>query len=408
MMPIRLLWPMLAALGMALPSTTYCQEPQAAEKPAAGTDKLEARPLDKEIEKELLESFLTDKAAEFLGRKTDAIHLKYIEPNAPEDKPGWGFDYAWKASKQSEPGPIPKPGETFAIKRMSYELAIDGSYTFDDAKNNQDLSTITADFKLSRGDFGKLQVVPRKVSKAYIACIKAIPEPVTEDDEALYDKASDLCAKLHGMDKKVQNESQRSYYYWLDFHGGVEANQDYSQTHTLFGFTTAFSYQPDKAHAGYNFFDLPFSWLRSAFGDGAYSAPYPSVMLGLDRVDSDEKDPRSALTNDKTFTRVKAEVAFATQLANIDSKIVRLTTSYRYYKELSAPQVVKAASLDEFDFFTASLRFPASMLPLIESDAYELFVSYTDGKLPFGVANDQTFEVGISTNIQALADFLGK
>jgi hypothetical protein len=355
-----------------------------------------------------LENFLGEKVSELLAKKTDNFQLKYIEPNAEEDEPGWGVDYSWKVSKDSSPQFKPENGKVFSINRMSYELAIDGSYAFDEAKNNQDLSTITANFKMAHGNFGKLSFVEKEISDAYLACLAPLKVPTSEAEAATFDRAGMACAKANGIDKKVKGDDDPAYYYWVDFHGGVEANQDYSQTHTLFGLTAALAYQPDSAGANYNLFDLPFSWLRQAFGSARYVAPYPSLLLGIDRIDADENDPRSALTADTTFSRLKAEVAFATQVANFSGQILRLTTSYRYYKEMSAPSAVKAAGLDEFNFFTASLRFPAKMLPLIESDAYELFVSYTDGKLPFGVANDQTFEVGISTNIDALAEFLGK
>ena len=365
-------------------------------------------PDDTDVIKQALETFLSEKAMELLSKKTDSLQLKYIEPSSTNDQPGWGVDYSWKASKETASDAAPKDGESFVIKRMSYELAIDGSYAFADAKNNQDLSTVTAALKLTRGDFGKIHFLPGEKSLAAQKCVQAIPFPTTNEEQALYDRADALCAQANGIDRLVKKDAQRSYYYWLDFHGGVEANQNYSQTHTLFGLAGAFAYQPDPSHAHYNIFDTPFRWLRSAFSEHDYVAPFPSLLLGVDRLDADTNDPRSALTTDTTFTRAKAEVAFATQLANVSGQIVRLTTSFRYFKELGAPQSVKDANLDEFHFFTASLRTPARMLPLIESDAYELFVSYTDGKLPFGVANDQTYEIGISTNIQALANFLAK
>jgi hypothetical protein len=357
-----------------------------------------------------LENFLGQKVSEILSKKTDNLQLKYIEPNAEDDQPGWGVDYSWKAAKASAPRFQPEDGKVFEINRMSYELAIDGSYAFDDATNNQDLSTITASFKMAHGNFGKLDFVAKEISDAYLECLKPLPVPQSEEEAAAFDRAAFACAKANGIDQKVTGEDDPAYFYWVDFRGGVEANQDYSQTHTLFGLAGALAYQPDSAGARYNVFDIPFGWIRRAFADGEneFVAPYPSILLGIDRLDADEKDPRSALTNDKTYNRIRGEVAFATQIASISGQVVRLTTSYRYYKELSAPAAVKTADLDEFNFFTASLRFPAKLLPLVESEAYELFVSYTDGKLPFGVANDQTFEVGISTNIDALAELLGK
>ena len=363
----------------------------------------------KDVKDQALEAFLREELPELLSKKTDNFQLKYIEPSDADDKPGWGIDYAWKIKKESAPSAAPADGQPFTISRLSYELAIDGSYVFDDARNNQDLSTITANLKLARGSFGKLVVKDEEIGKVFQRCLLAIPFP-TAGNEAAYDRDQSKCVKANGIDKLIEDEPGASYY-WLDFHGGVEANQDYSQTHTLFGLAGAYSYQPAADHARYNVFDAPFRLLRQSFSgqtDTDYTAPYPSLLLGIERLDADEKDPRSALTTDRNFTRAKAEIAFNTQVANLGGQIVRLNASYRYFKELSAPSAVKAADLDEFNFFTVSLRFPAQLLPLIESNDYELFVSYTSGKLPFGVESDQAFEIGISTNVQALADFLSR
>jgi len=367
----------------------------------------------KDVKDLALDAFLREKLPELLAQKTDNFQLKYVEPSDAGDEPGWGIDYAWKVKKESAPSAAPADGQPFNISRLSYELAIDGSYVIDDAKNNKDLSTITANLKLARGSFGKLKVIDATISNAFLNCLNAIPFPTSEADIPAYDRNSSKCVKANGIDKAISADTDSSYY-WLDFHGGVEANQDYSQTHTLFGLSGAYARQPSRDHRHYNLLDAPFRLLRSAFDTQSkdefaktdYVAPYPSVLLGIERLDADEQDPRSALTTETTFTRAKAEIAFNTQLANFGGEIVRLNASYRYFKELSAPSAVKAAELDEFDFFTASLRFPARLLPLIESNSYELFVSYTSGKLPFGVESDQAFEIGISTNIQVLADFL--
>jgi hypothetical protein len=87
---------------------------------------------------------------------------------------------------------------------------------------------------------------------------------------------------------------------------------------------------------------------------------------------------------------------------------VRFNLSYRYFHEFSAPDAIEGAGLDSFDFFSASLRFPARLLPLFASDDYELFVSFTSGQLPFNPSSDKAIEVGFATNIQALADFLAQ
>ena len=97
-----------------------------------------------------------------------------------------------------------------------------------------------------------------------------------------------------------------------------------------------------------------------------------------------------------------------TIVASIDQQVLRFTVSYRYYHEFSAPQTIKNADLDHFDYLNATLRFPAKVLPFVQSDDFELYVAYTTGQLPFDQSSDKAFEVGFSTNFQWVADMLAQ
>jgi hypothetical protein len=361
-----------------------------------------------DVKNQVVAEFLKNRLPELLSGKSDIFQLKYIEPDTSGGKAGWGIDYKWQASKTSAPSSAPVNGERFTFGRMSYDLSVDGSYAFDDVTTNQNFSTIKAALKLERGDFGKLNVIDTAISTAFQQCLLAVPAPTTPEEVPDYDRASERCVRAHGIDKMVQAEPGASYY-WVDFHGGIEANQDYSDSRTLFGLAGAYAYQPSAARASTNIVDAPFRFLRNAFSDrGNYVAPYPSVLLALERLDAADDDTRTALTTKTTYTRAKAEVAFNTIVANISQHVVRFNVSYRYFHELSAPDAIEAAGLDSFDFVSASLRFPARLLPLFPSDDYELFVSFTSGQLPFNPSSDKAIEVGFATNIQALADFLAQ
>jgi hypothetical protein len=354
--------------------------------------------------------FLKNRLPELFSGQSDVLQLKYIEPDGEGGNSGWGVDYEWNASKSVRNTANPKNGEQFGISRLTYDLDIAGSYAFDDALNTQNLSTITAALKLERGSFGKLTVADAQVGRLLQSCLLAVPRATTPEEIPAYDRASAACMKAQGVDKIIAAEPGASFY-WVDFHAALEANQDYSDSRTLFGLAGAYAHQPSVAKARYNLIDAPFRMLRNAFGSDSrvpYAAPFPSLLLGIERLDAKDDDTRTALTNDTTYTRGKAEIAFNTQIANISSQIVRFNASYRYFKELSAPAAIRSAGLDEFDFVTASLRFPARLLPFIQSDAYELFVSYTSGRLPFNPTSGQTLEVGFKTNIQTLAEFLAR
>jgi hypothetical protein len=70
--------------------------------------------------------------------------------------------------------------------------------------------------------------------------------------------------------------------------------------------------------------------------------------------------------------------------------------------------VIEQAGLDDFDYVNTSLRFPAKLLPFIESDEVELFVAYTTGRLPFDRASDKALEIGFATNLKVLGELLSQ
>ena len=348
----------------------------------------------------VLDAQLKERAANYLSQRFDVLDVKYVRPDGTGRNEGWGVNYRWDAEKSDA-----RLGEIdgrFAMRALSYSVAIDGSYAFSDADNNQDWSTAQAAVRLERGDFGALRPVPAEQSAAFQDCLAALPED--SDDAAEQQKIEEQEAECW-VDFRLDESD--AYYYWLDFHGGIEGNQDYDDSHTVFGLSAAYAREPSAATARFNVLDWPFRALRNAFGDGGhYVAPFPSLAVSLERVDASSDDVRRALTSDANYTRGAAEIAFQSIVANFGGRPLRFNVSYRYFHEFSAPDAIKAADLDRFDFLRATLRFPAHLLPFFASDQYELFVGYTHGQLPFDQRSDSAFELGIATNIALLGELL--
>lgn len=350
-------------------------------------------------------------AAQMFSERSKILDLKYIAPDEAGSQSGWGVNYKWNPSKASS-RLGPDAHNDFVLSNLTYDLAVEGSYAFSDATNNEELSTVKAAARLERGNFGRLNV-QQTVGMAFQQCVLEIPPATANAGERRErDRQLEKCIVDNGVDALVSKETG-TWYYWLDFHGGLEGNQDYSHTRSLFGSSAAYAYQPSRNSARFNVFDLPFKLLRDAFSESSknasgYTAPFPSARISLERLDAKSDEVRSALTSKNMFTRASAEVAFNTTVASIDQKVVRFNVSYRYFRELSAPQAVRAADLDSFDYVRASLRFPAQLLPFIESDSYEIFVAYTSGRLPFDQEADNAYEIGISTNIRWLGDLLSR
>jgi hypothetical protein len=347
-------------------------------------------------------------AAEYLSNRFDFLDVKYLQPDAPEGEDGWAVAYHWDAEKSAKQ--VGVHNGRFTIRNVSYSVNVDGNIAFGNATNTSDLSTAMLTFRLDRGDLGRLHTVSSANSVAFQDCLAKISDPTDVNDEAAWRKvqqAEDLCWAKNGIDRIVKG-TDSAYYYWLDFHGGIEGNQDYSETHSLFGFNLAAAFQPTAEQAKYNVVDWPFRLIRSGFDTGSnYVAPLPSVRLSVEQLDASD-DSRYALTTDTKFTRATGELAFQTTVASFEGRPVRFTISYRYFYEFDAPTVTKQAGEDRFSFTSASLRFPADLLPLPQSSQYEFFVSYNQGHLPFDQAGDNSYEIGISTNIKLLGALLSK
>jgi hypothetical protein len=337
----------------------------------------------------------------------NVVQLRYIEPNASDRQGGLGVTYDWSASADRGTEPSLQPGSDFILSKLAYELAIKGSYAFNDADNNQNLSQIKAAARLERGDFGKLAPKGKAVGEAFQHCLEPISAGTADDAQRREnDREFYRCIAKHGI-SDIVDKAPGAYYYWMDFHGGLEANQNYSQRHTLFGLTGAYASEPSSAAQRFNVFDWPFALLRRAFSDDhRYVAPFPSLLGTVERLDAKDDEVRAALTDELTYTRAIGEVTFNTRVADTAVGPVRFNMSYRYYHELSAPGAIERANLDRFNYVSAMLLFPARLLPFARSDQYELFVRYTSGQLPFDSQADHAYEIGISTNIEWLGQLL--
>jgi hypothetical protein len=142
-----------------------------------------------------------------------------------------------------------------------------------------------------------------------------------------------------------------------------------------------------------NILDYPFALIRYLTGTDASITPYgatlPILTTALEVVKPARDTIRKDLLGDeKQFVRFRFETGFRTLLANINDIPIHFNAAYRYYRELNAPQQVKAAGLHRFSYFTCSLT---------GNDTY--FVSYSYGNLPFDHREKAVYELGFKFNL---------
>ncbi|MEO6252733.1 MAG: hypothetical protein ABIO79_05480 [Ferruginibacter sp.] len=120
-----------------------------------------------------------------------------------------------------------------------------------------------------------------------------------------------------------------------------------------------------------------------------YGAALPVITLGIDMVKPTQYTVRRSFTGtEKQFARFRFEAGFRTLLLNINNVPLHFNTAFRYFREINAPSVIKAAALNRSSFFTCSVT---------GADTY--FVSFSYGKLPFDRTNNAIYEMGFKFNL---------
>ena len=326
------------------------------------------------IKEHLLESILNKKeeefAKEFIAKAITSrykfLDVSYVSPDDDSQKDGWNLKYDWHYRSGSEGGFSVDSGVA-KLDQIALEADISGSYSYGSADNVEDYSTAKLAFSYLYGDFGKLRVIDKDKSNAFQECLqKALSLPT--DTEML--AAEDQCWLEH---KIAVNDPSQSYVLSVSATGGLEGEQDYGNKQYTYGIRGIFS--------------------RDRF---------PSVRLDFERIDASDDAVRTALTDDNKYDRISGELGYRYPIFNQEDYNTWFYISYRYFKEISAPESIRNSDLDAFDFVSASIRFPAKLLSFIKTDDFNFYIRYTDGQLPFDRQSDKSVQLGLSSNISIL------
>jgi hypothetical protein len=98
-------------------------------------------------------------------------------------------------------------------------------------------------------------------------------------------------------------------------------------------------------------------------------------------------------TNLEKYYRTQAELLYMFPLKEVipilGNAVEGFEFNYRYFRESDAPAALKAAGLNSFFLRTFRLKL-----------AKQLFVAYSNGKLPFDLKDDDFFELGLSYKLE--------
>lgn len=95
----------------------------------------------------------------------------------------------------------------------------------------------------------------------------------------------------------------------------------------------------------------------------------------------------------KTYDRMAFEALY---VLRVNSLVDTVELNYRRFQEIDAPARIRTAKLRVHELGTVRVNFKSPY-----------FVSYSTGRLPFDLKNDETVAFGLRTNLEKLGSMLG-
>lgn len=225
-------------------------------------------------------------------------------------------------------------------------------------------------------------------------------------DEEIFTKLNELDDKLVNISDMQSKEAQKilsemdadlvftnQYYYSFAPKFGLESNQDFSKKQFTPGLSIDIGikgWRKNNTLSYCNIFDYPFAIIRMITGTDekftVYGSTFPTAQLNFDYIlPTSDKVREDLLQNTDPFPRIKFETSFRTYLTRVQKENIFFNANYRYYKELNAPDPVVNAHLNLQSYFVMALQSTSG-----------LFVSYSNGKLPFDSKTDEVYSLGFN------------
>jgi hypothetical protein len=296
-----------------------------------------------------------------------------------------GFSYDYRKSIQDHDLSC---GRVACVRGLDLEIAANGNVAADADRNPHDLLETNLSFALFQSTGGVSEATPehrRKFGALRTAFIEAEGDSDEEEDA------------VRAIESLVRPLLSSQFYWEVAGSAALEADQKLDSKQWTYGVRAMFelkAWNDSSALAKFNLLDYPFAATRAltgyesgcAGGSGCFKprgTAWPSVLVGLDRVSAADDAPRALVGETGDYSRLRLEASFRTPVARYGADELYVSVSYRYYEELDASAAVRAADLDSFRYFTVALGGDDG-----------IYVSYTDGRLPFDFVDDQVFELG--------------
>lgn len=305
---------------------------------------------------------LEDWLGRLLSRRLDFVDVSYVSPSDSTGEGGWRADYNWSFKRSGGEGFSVSDGIA-TVRNIVLGGSVDGSYALSGSVNTEEYSRAVVDLGFERGGFGKVDTIARVDRVAYEECVAGLD--IRDPD---FGEGRRGCEKAHGVSEYVP-DGPESWFLTGSLHFSLEGDQEFSARNEAFG------------------------------GSVVYSPPrgWPSLAMGLERVDPSGNDARVAVAGEEHYSRWTLRLSYKANLEAMVGTPIWLFLGYRHFEELDPAAAVREAGMDRFGFLSASLRIPvATWSDLPAGDSTMLFVRYTKGDLPFDLSSKSAVEIGLS------------
>lgn len=287
-----------------------------------------------------------------IGNFPVTLNFKVFDSESSESVIGLEFSYFRNINKTTY--------DDKGNRELSYQMdfSVNGTVTQNADENPKDFINAKMGFSgSSKPSFNLKQVVAGLSSYCYDD-----PDAVNNDPE---------CARLIEINDVNKFFEPIGSAYYLDYgvSAGFEADQSLSAKNQVVGIFTFLAYEDFR---------------RDTFI--GHSNIKPSLYFAVESVKPNNEAPRAVAGDDSEYYRVSTDFSLVVPMKKIANVPYSLMFSYRTYDEINASAVVKEAKLDAYRLRTYSLVAPKGM-----------FVSYSSGKLPFGVDDENIVELGYKT-----------
>lgn len=188
----------------------------------------------------------------------------------------------------------------------------------------------------------------------------------------------------------AQNRLSTQLYVDFAFRAGIESDQAFTTEQYVFGAHAVFEVKAWNAHsfeAWLNLFDYPCALVRYLSGyDEEFrvrGSTIPTVLVGVDRVNPKDDDPRTLGGDDSSYNRWTLEVSFRSPVLRYQDATVYFNANWRYFREMSPSDAIEQAHLHRNELWSLSL-----------TSSKGLYVSYSAGSLPFDRGEEVVYELG--------------